>query len=822
MSNIQGSPQHVPHSSQDTTQPRRILVKSLENQPPELNSETKEIHYKAQLRQRSESMPELPELPDEMLEQGDSRQVEQRSREIPQVGELLKAKAELRPTETVVKDGREHAFETYRQESLEDRRTVGVNVDKSRPVGEEDLHSPELDRAVSEYQQQLQTLIPQSEKLLKDHLRKLFKPDLKLLSEMDSGPHRQEQINELISKVKDVGRARTQDLGTDDELSILMRQRSPEDFKRLCAETVGELRSGKPLPYEKLSAKKKAYVDEIVKGMLEGLTRQQTGYTGQSTPLVLAQQNLRLRLEQQLISLPSGQRSQIALMKPEQLKQLLTSRLGANASLLTQPLIQEISQVLADSARLQSTPERSVEKLVKPLDSQALLGPGVRETLDTLKQHPGDPKALANAGHALKRHLQRFNPQHNTIWQLSLMQAPQIKDLLRQLTQASEDDLDQLATAVRQSLPCQSGELIEIQGKNAFGKPQNYSVPQTITLGKSTFRFEKFLAAASNGAVFSFFDGRQRVAVKLALNDGERDKVVKEINAHRELQGPDGSPHVIGLKGATSDVNGNLYIVQEFAPGGDVAGLSGKLQTAVDQGLLSPQARQLMGLYVLKQALEGMRYLHDERQLMHMDYKAENMMIADDGRIKMIDFGTLREGLTQSYENDEVDAFYNRAPERLPEQHKQIDQQAEVWSLGVMAYRLLIHDQVLKNKLFNFSFGFQAADSVQKFGTNADHRLRPGGRKEGEDGQTEVGLGAGRIDRLINAMMMPTSEQRATPEQLLSSPLFQDSRLNSPEMTEIFRKLAHPPRTVGDLDDKARLRLLMQSIQPELQSLELG
>lgn len=823
MSNIQGPRQPSTHPTQDTPPKTRLRSQIVDIQPTERTPEQKQSLFEAKQRLRHDSVSTLPsqekeESGEQGVDRSGSTELSQRSKGIPKVGELLKAKSELKPTKTVVKDGKEEAFETYRQEVSKDQRTIGQNVGKNRPIEESDLHSPELDRAVETYQTELGKMIPRSEQTLKNLLRAQFEGDLEKLSESDSGFGRKGKIDDIISQVRRAGKSRMEQLGTDDELSILLRQRSPEDLKRLCAEVVSELRSGKTLPYDKLSSKKQRYIDEMLQGIQEGLKTQKPGYTGTPTPLVMAQQNLRLRLEKHLLDLPQGLRGQVRLMSPEQLKTLLTSRFGANEPLMGS-LVKGLPQILSEHAKLNKAPERTVEKVVKELQPEDLSGPGVKEALTALEQHPVAPKDLETAKRALTRHLQRHDVNHNTIWQLSLMSDDQIKSTLRKLTTAGDTELDALVQAVKQALPNQTGPLQKVMGKNAFGNDKEYEVPQSITIGKKTYQLEKFLAAAGNGAVFAYSNGNERVAVKLALSDDERDKVVTEINAHRELQGTDGSPCVIGLKGATSDVKGNLYIIQEFAGGGDVAKLSGKLQQGQDKGLISPQARQLMGLYVLKQALEGVKYMHDDRQMMHMDYKAENMMLSNDGQIKMIDFGTTREGTQQTYLRDDVDAVYNRAPERLHGHVKQVGQESETWSVGVMAYRLLVNNDVMEDKLYNYKFSYQTEESVKGFGTNTDNRIRPGGQKTNEDGEVEVGLGVGRVDRLVNTLMMPTPEQRVTPEQALQGDLLQDPRLNSPEMKKLFEKLANPPHTVGELDDEAKLKLLFDSIRPELKAL---
>jgi len=74
-----------------------------------------------------------------------------------------------------------------------------------------------------------------------------------------------------------------------------------------------------------------------------------------------------------------------------------------------------------------------------------------------------------------------------------------------------------------------------------------------------------------------------------------------------------------------------LYIVMEYCPGGDLFDLITKKSKG--QALKESIVADIM--YDL---LKAINHCH-ESHIVHRDIKAENVMVGEDGRIKLIDFG---------------------------------------------------------------------------------------------------------------------------------------------------------------------------------------
>lgn len=140
------------------------------------------------------------------------------------------------------------------------------------------------------------------------------------------------------------------------------------------------------------------------------------------------------------------------------------------------------------------------------------------------------------------------------------------------------------------------------------------------------YRIERSIASGAMGRVFEAWDPelRRRVAIKF-LHVGAADWVQREARALAALS----HPNVVEVLELGQSRHGR-YIVMEYISGETLATWSKRSH------------RWSQVLEVFLGAARGLEAAH-ERGLVHRDFKPQNVLIGDDGRVKVADFGLARQ-----------------------------------------------------------------------------------------------------------------------------------------------------------------------------------
>ncbi|NWZ68998.1 STK10 kinase, partial [Acrocephalus arundinaceus] len=135
-------------------------------------------------------------------------------------------------------------------------------------------------------------------------------------------------------------------------------------------------------------------------------------------------------------------------------------------------------------------------------------------------------------------------------------------------------------------------------------------------------------------------------------------------------------PHIVKLLGAFY-WDSKLWIMIEFCPGGAVDATMLEL----DRGLTEPQIQ-----VICRQMLEALHYLHSKR-IIHRDLKAGNVLLTQDGDIKLADFGVSAKNMKTLQKRDSfIGTPYWMAPEVVmceTMKDTPYDYKADIWSLGI-------------------------------------------------------------------------------------------------------------------------------------------
>ena len=157
------------------------------------------------------------------------------------------------------------------------------------------------------------------------------------------------------------------------------------------------------------------------------------------------------------------------------------------------------------------------------------------------------------------------------------------------------------------------------------------------TIGR--YRLQRRLGSGAMGVVFAALDPklRREVAIKLLRTEdaSEADRatrLLREARAMAKLS----HPNVVNVFDTGLDGE-RVYVVMELVPGRSLAAW-----------LQSPRPLDQI-LEVFVQAGRGLQAAH-AAGLVHRDFKPENVLVGDDGRPRVLDFGVARptEGMSQS------------------------------------------------------------------------------------------------------------------------------------------------------------------------------
>lgn len=203
------------------------------------------------------------------------------------------------------------------------------------------------------------------------------------------------------------------------------------------------------------------------------------------------------------------------------------------------------------------------------------------------------------------------------------------------------------------------------------------TVPKRI----GRFRIEDRIGAGGMGTVYrAFDDGFQRVVAIKFVHDIHATRHDTRERFNREGQAAAGLSHpaIVTIYDSLT-WEGQDCLVMEYIEGETLA-------TALADGPFSVQD----ALPLLREIADGLAAAH-EQGLVHRDLKAENVMLTERGRPKILDFGLVKRLDTseQSLTRDGavVGTLHCMSPEQV--QQQEVDHRSDLFSFGALAYQVL-------------------------------------------------------------------------------------------------------------------------------------
>ena len=201
--------------------------------------------------------------------------------------------------------------------------------------------------------------------------------------------------------------------------------------------------------------------------------------------------------------------------------------------------------------------------------------------------------------------------------------------------------------------------------------------PVPARIGK--YRIDEVLGRGAMGVVYLGFDTiiHRQVAIKtmasLTSADAElRERFYQEARAIGNL-----AHHNIVVVHDLGEERGTPYIVMEYLPGTDLAGL-----------LREGQAFSLTDrLRILQQVARALEHAH-ERGIVHRDVKPSNIRVLPDGGVKLMDFGIAKVGVSQmTLAGSVLGTPDYMSPEQV--RGEASDARSDLFSFGIMLFEAL-------------------------------------------------------------------------------------------------------------------------------------
>jgi len=211
----------------------------------------------------------------------------------------------------------------------------------------------------------------------------------------------------------------------------------------------------------------------------------------------------------------------------------------------------------------------------------------------------------------------------------------------------------------------------------------------SIYIGKTfmeKYEVKKILGQGAMGVVLKVWDTLEDVfkAIKVVPPQMAHDELSfkglkKEVNAASKVS----HPNVIDVH-SLEKWEGLYFIVMEYVEGKTLATLLAENETE--------KLPEDLVMNYMKQVCDGLKEAH-KKGVIHLDLKPQNIMVTNDGEIKILDFSIsyqiTKSMTTLTGQNLSAGTLPYMAPEQVSKKFGRVNEQTDIWGLGATMYHLL-------------------------------------------------------------------------------------------------------------------------------------
>lgn len=168
----------------------------------------------------------------------------------------------------------------------------------------------------------------------------------------------------------------------------------------------------------------------------------------------------------------------------------------------------------------------------------------------------------------------------------------------------------------------------------------------------------------------------KKLSDTLSQSGEARERFIREARTHSKLE----HKNIVKFHDILQDAGtGAVYIVMEYIEGRTLSRMIGKETGPIPFERAYPLYRQI---------LEGIKYAHSTG-VVHRDIKPGNIIVRNDGVVKILDFGIARDetGHTLTQSGQVVGTLQYASPEQI--RGERVDQRSDIYSLGMTLYEML-------------------------------------------------------------------------------------------------------------------------------------